>query len=98
MHQQMNTFHTQLLTNQRRWKLIMKILDNCVVHNTITRTSVIKKKQLFNGKILCIRPLTTALNNLSESSVIQTKKIDLQNPPSCQHIGIYVPTIAYRQR
>lgn len=38
------------------------------------------------------------LNNLSESSVIQTKKIDLQNPPSCQHIGIYVPTIAYRQR
>lgn len=38
------------------------------------------------------------LNNLSESSEIQTKKIDLQNPPSCQHIGIYVPTIAYRQR
>lgn len=44
------------------------------------------------------KTLTTALNNLSESSVIQTKKIDLQNPPSCQHIGIYVPTIAYRQR
>lgn len=45
-----------------------------------------------------MRPLTTALNNLSESSVIQTKKIDLQNTPSRQHIGIHVPTIAYRQR
>lgn len=73
--QQIMKIQTNLSTTVQRWKLIIKIFPNCVVHSIITSNWGRLTKQTLKGNIIIfLRRLTAVLNKYSNFIVFHTQK------------------------
>lgn len=73
--QQIMKIKTNFSTTVQRWKLIIKIFPNCVVHSIITSNWGRLTKQTLKGNIIIfLRRLTAVLNKYSNLIVFHTQK------------------------